>query len=241
MPLPERSEAVFTSLKVHPMMPVFRAASLLAESVDSLENKLAQGEIRGEKRRISEQQGGKYSWFIYACDFETLLEERTRSCQARLSTEGLEQLFDARSGEVLEGATEVEIEAEVIFEDDAKITFETNLEEPLFPATIGSTIYDEHFECAANALVSIAHPPSAFGFGQTNALISERKEQEINQQLTRRVGELENEVQRLHEEMSQLRIEILGRDWKSGSNKTEASGIFGYFQTLKKLFTGKLS
>ncbi len=224
-------------------MPVFRAASLLAESVDSLENKLAQGEIRGEKRRISEQQGGKYSWFIYACDFETLLEERTRSCQARLSTEGLEQLFDARSGEVPEGATEVEIEAEVIFEDDAQITFETNPHEPLFPATIGSTIYknlaDEHFECAANALMSITHPQ--LPFGQVNALVSERKEQEINQQLTRRVGELENEVQRLHEEMSQLRIEILGKDWKSGSNKPEVSGIFSYFQTLKNLFTGKLS
>lgn len=232
MPLPERSEAVFTSLKVHPMMPVFRAASLLAESVDSLENKLAQGEIRGEKRRISELQGGKYSWFIYACDFETLLEERTRSCQARLSTEGLEQLFDAQS-----------IEAEVVFEDDAQITFETNPHEPLLPATIGSTIYqdlaDEHFECAANALMSIAHPQ--LPFGQVNALVSERQEQAINQKLTRRVGELENEVQRLHEEMSQLRIEILGRDWKSGSNKPVVSGIFSYFQTLKNLFTGKLS
>lgn len=199
-------------------MPVFRAASLLAESVDSLENKLAQGEIRGEKRRISEQQGGKYSWFIYACDFETLLEERTRSCQARLSTEGLEDIFEARTGDKPELDNQKEIEAEII------------AEEPLLPATIGSTIstYDEHFECAANALMSIARP---------TGLVSERKERELNQQLTRRVGELENEVQRLHEEMSQLRIEILGRDY----TRPKSGGISSYFQSLKNLFTGKLS
>lgn len=211
-------------------MPVFRAASLLAESVDSLENKLAQGEIRGEKRRISEQQGGKYSWFIYACDFETLLEERTRSCQARLSTEGLEAIFEARSGDKPEMDNQLEIETGLELETQLEIEAEIIAEELLFPATIGSTIstYDEHFECAANALMSIARP---------TGLVSERKEREINQHLTRRVGELENEVQRLHEEMSQLRIEILGRDYK----QPKSGGISGYFQTLKNLFTGKLS
>jgi hypothetical protein len=60
-------------------------------------------------------------------------------------------------------------------------------------------------------------------------LVSERKERELNQQLTRRVGELENEVQRLHEEMSQLRIEILGRDY----TRPKSGGISSYFQSLK--------
>lgn len=75
------------------MMPVARAAKLLDVSVKKLEKRLEQGLIQGEQRQISERNGGKYSWFIYAGAFESLLETRVKACEARISTEGLDQLF----------------------------------------------------------------------------------------------------------------------------------------------------
>lgn len=74
-------------------MPVARAAKLLDVSVKKLEKRLEQGLIQGERRQISERNGGKYSWFIYAGAFESLLETRVKACEARISTEGLDQLF----------------------------------------------------------------------------------------------------------------------------------------------------
>ncbi|MDQ5968294.1 MAG: hypothetical protein QG625_4451 [Cyanobacteriota bacterium erpe_2018_sw_39hr_WHONDRS-SW48-000098_B_bin.30] len=75
------------------MMPVARAAKLLDVSVKKLEKRLEQGLIQGVQRQISERNGGKYSWFIYAGAFESLLETRVKACEARISTEGLDQLF----------------------------------------------------------------------------------------------------------------------------------------------------
>ena len=85
------------AIQIHPMVPLAKASAILKISRDELINRLSQGELLGEKRRIGESK--KDSWFIYAAEFNRLLAQAVAQYEARVSTAGLEQFFTPGSGQ----------------------------------------------------------------------------------------------------------------------------------------------
>lgn len=242
------------AIKIHPLMPVARAAQLLGESIDSLEYRLERGEIRGEKRQISEKHSGRDCWFIYACDFEALLDVRVKACQTRLKTspvqeerlavDGLDRIFSIEA-EILPEPQELapqqnpaasrlpqEISASVAA---FSVSAETTPQQPQSsineePATItlqfqtGSLDQSEAEQKQRDMLMPVA----------TELWNQLQKGEEEKQQLSLRVSQLSAEIQALHEEMSLLKIELLGRRGSERSNS--AGGKVDFLNSIKRFF-----
>lgn len=101
MPRPKRKAS---ALIIHPLVPVAKAAKVLRIEQELLIQKLTAGEILGESRAVENRKGDKRhhkkvdetetnSWFIYASEFNRLLDERLAQYERRISTDGLDQFF----------------------------------------------------------------------------------------------------------------------------------------------------
>jgi hypothetical protein len=101
MPRPKRKAS---ALIIHPLVPVAKAAKVLRIEQELLVQKLTAGEILGESRAVENRKGDRKhhkkvdeiesnSWFIYASEFNRLLDERLAQYERRISTDGLDQFF----------------------------------------------------------------------------------------------------------------------------------------------------
>lgn len=88
------------ALTVHPMVPLDKAVKLLKVGHSELEQKLVSAEIIGEKRSDGNAHGQKNSWFIYASEFDKLLNDQLADYEKRITTSGLEQLFEKELSQV---------------------------------------------------------------------------------------------------------------------------------------------
>jgi hypothetical protein len=84
-------------ITIHPLVPLARAASILRTDPILLKERLASGQIKGEQRSDSDPSGQKNSWFIYASEFNRLLNDQLARYENRISTEGLDQFFEAKT------------------------------------------------------------------------------------------------------------------------------------------------
>jgi len=84
-------------LRVHPLVTVKKAASLLGVDKRTIREKLRAGELRGELRRV----GMKDKWFVYSGEVDFLIENhRIPELEARAertSLEGMNPLFEEKS------------------------------------------------------------------------------------------------------------------------------------------------
>lgn len=102
MPRPKRKAS---ALIIHPLVPVAKAAKVLRIAPELLIEKLNEGEILGENRPLDSRKPDKKghkkgepesqngSWFIYASEFNRLLDERLAQYEKPISTDGLDQFF----------------------------------------------------------------------------------------------------------------------------------------------------
>lgn len=199
------------ALKIHPMMPVNRASAVLKESVDSLEAKLSLGEIKGEKRQVSERPGARYSWFIYASEFTRLLDEHVKACEKRVSTDGLEQIFDQALSAYTSAEPDSFTDCEVI-----------NSIALLRPVSTEVTEHGDYQEDAPNSSSAFRLTESTGVAIVTELLQHVRLERERSNNLADRLTELEQEVET-------LRMEIL--------NATPKRGLFSRVVTYLRSFT----
>ena len=84
-------------ITVHPLVPLARAALILRTDPILLKERLASGQIKGEQRPDSDPSSQKNSWFIYASEFNRLLNDQLARYENRISTEGLDQFFEAKT------------------------------------------------------------------------------------------------------------------------------------------------
>lgn len=99
-------------ITIHPLVPLAKASAVLRIEPGLLAEQLLAGTIQGEQRSENGPQG-KFTateakiettnWFIYASEFEKLVNDQVTNYENRISTDGLEQLFQERE------FTEVEI------------------------------------------------------------------------------------------------------------------------------------
>lgn len=96
--------------KIHPLVPLAKASLLLRVPECDLLLMLTEGLIKGEERVLEllpfggasgkkkkESQGpAEKSWFIWASEFDRLLNERLSTLEQRISTKGLEHIFEAK-------------------------------------------------------------------------------------------------------------------------------------------------
>ena len=241
------------AIKIHPLMPVARAAQLLGESIDSLEYRLERGEIRGEKRQISERHSGKDCWFIYACDFEALLDVRVKACQTRLKTspvqeerltvEGLDPIFSVEA-EILPEPQEIPID-----QNQASFTLPQEVPASMSACTVSAEPQEEPMASISEETATINLHFQTGSRNQNEAEQQQRdmlmpvatelwnqiqKGEEEKQQLRLRLNQLSQEIQALHEEMSLLKIEVLGMN--PGGKNCSTSGKVSLLARFKRFF-----
>ncbi|MBI5172105.1 MAG: hypothetical protein HY986_04410 [Candidatus Melainabacteria bacterium] len=241
------------AIKIHPLMPVARAAQLLGESIDSLEYRLERGEIRGEKRQISEKHSGKDCWFIYACDFEALLDVRVKACQTRLKTspvqeerlavDGLDRIFSVEA-EILPEPQEIPTDqnqasfplSQELSASVPAFTVSTEpQEEPAASLTEAPATINLHFQTGSHNENEAEQQQRDMLMPVATELWNQiQKGEEEKQQLRLRLNQLSQEIQTLHEEMSLLKIELLGLN-PSGKN-CSASGKVSLLARFKRFF-----
>lgn len=130
-------------ITVHPLVPLARAASILRTDAILLKERLASGQIKGEQRPDSDPGSQKDSWFIYASEFNRLLNDQLARYENRISTEGMDKLFEARTAtekstvqkrteqqhsqeRVTEPGSETDSDREVVAEADVQVNFTGN-------------------------------------------------------------------------------------------------------------------
>ncbi|MBS1990027.1 MAG: hypothetical protein JSS83_05880 [Cyanobacteria bacterium SZAS LIN-3] len=75
------------------MVPLAKASAILKISRDELISRLSAGELLGEKRRIGESK--KDSWFIYADEYNRLMNQAVARYEERVSVKGLDHIFQS--------------------------------------------------------------------------------------------------------------------------------------------------
>ena len=130
-------------ITVHPLVPLARAASILRTDAILLKERLASGQIKGEQRPDSDPSSQKDSWFIYASEFNRLLNDQLARYENRISTEGMDKLFEAKTAtekstaqkraeqqhsqeRVTEPGSETDSDREVVAEADVQVNFTGN-------------------------------------------------------------------------------------------------------------------
>ena len=92
-------------MRMHPLVTVKKAASILGVGKEIIRDKLMTGELKGEIRRI----GLKDKWFVYSGEVDFLLEnQRLPELEAktdRISTQGMNEFFDTAQVESCESDT----------------------------------------------------------------------------------------------------------------------------------------
>jgi hypothetical protein len=96
--------------KIHPLVPLAKASLLLRVPESDLLLMLTEGLIKGEERVLELLPAGsasgkkkkepsestEKSWFIWASEFDRLLNERLSTLEQRISINGLEHIFETR-------------------------------------------------------------------------------------------------------------------------------------------------
>jgi len=106
-------------MQSQPLVTVKKAASLLGLEKQELRQRLIDGAVKGEQRKV----GDKDKWFVYSGELDSLLTEKFSSIsgpsqqadskerEERITLSGIENFFD-----VMEGSSEDEIETREQFE-----------------------------------------------------------------------------------------------------------------------------
>lgn len=123
-------------ITVHPLVPLARAATILRIDPILLKERLASGQIKGEQRSDSDPGSRKNSWFIYASEFNRLLNDQLTRYENRISTEGMDKLFEGKSEQSKKSETdekpkhrksfESTLEQEVVADADVQFNFSVN-------------------------------------------------------------------------------------------------------------------
>ncbi len=130
-------------ITVHPLVPLARAASILRTDPILLKERLVSGQIKGEQRSDSDPNSRKDSWFIYASEFNRLLNDQLARYENRISTEGMDRLFEGKTAteksivpkrsdqqpsqeRVTENNSEPDSDREVVAEADVQVNFTVN-------------------------------------------------------------------------------------------------------------------
>lgn len=92
-------------MRIHPMVSVKKAAAVLGMDKDTIREKLASGEMRGERRKV----GSKDKWLIYSGEIEDWLDRKLNEPDhdERVSLDGMVALFEntvERSPITMEGS-----------------------------------------------------------------------------------------------------------------------------------------
>lgn len=130
-------------ITVHPLVPLARAASILRTDPILLKERLASGQIKGEQRSDSDPNSPKDSWFIYASEFNRLLNDQLARYENRISTEGMDKLFEAKS--------EQSKKSEPSKQPASNQTFESTLEQEMVADA------DVQFNFSVNSADEIIH------------------------------------------------------------------------------------
>jgi hypothetical protein len=111
-------------MRVHPLVTVKKAASLLGVDRHTIKEKLASGELRGELRRV----GVKDKWFIYSGEVDFLLDKRRipelQARADRTSIEGMSSLFDEEQPVEADNTHSTSYAGVPYFEDITSITLD---------------------------------------------------------------------------------------------------------------------
>jgi len=115
-------------ITVHPLVPLARAASILRTDPILLKERLVSGQIKGEQRPDSDPSSQKNSWFIYASEFNRLLNDQLARYENRISTEGLDQFFEAKTvtSKIEQPDPEQDSDREVVADADVQVNFSVN-------------------------------------------------------------------------------------------------------------------
>ncbi|MFA6213216.1 MAG: hypothetical protein WCT03_16120 [Candidatus Obscuribacterales bacterium] len=123
-------------ITVHPLVPLARAATILRIDPILLKERLASGQIKGEQRSDSDPGSRKNSWFIYASEFNRLLNDQLTRYENRISTEGMDKLFEAKAEQSKKSEPskqpesnktfEPTLEQEVVADADVQFNFSVN-------------------------------------------------------------------------------------------------------------------
>ena len=121
-------------MRMHPLVTVKKAASLLGVEKTAIREKLVSGEMKGEVRRV----GNKDKWFVYSGELDFLLEsQRIPELEARaerVSLEGMNSFFEK---------DETSVNSETLVNSEAS-------------ATTGGPFDSVHYEPARNLPVQSA-------------------------------------------------------------------------------------
>jgi predicted RNase H-like nuclease (RuvC/YqgF family) len=248
------------ALKIHPLMPVSRASYLLGENQKVLESLLESGEIRGVKRTVNEKKNGEYCWFIYACDFETLLERHVETSERRLNR------FAHRSKSATKTDTEIHqsniaIDGLEDFFGPAKHLESTTLSQldsqlasaSQEPETITTGVV--HIDsCRAQDPnqdpTTVYQVVEADTVGDTSFSLAAQLWQKLqnadreNEQVNREIKELRSEIESLRSEMELLRLKLLvaPNSTAARADLTESkkeNSMTGFLKSVKRFFLGQ--
>lgn len=256
---------------MHPLVPLAKAARILRTDPILLQERLVSGQIKGEKRSDSDPSAKKNSWFIYASEFDRLLNDRLasleyRAATARVSTEGLDNLFehgitaDTSSAGTTTGTTDSTItgttdnlsESAQISEND--ISFNTgNSENDAYGDLAENTerewqtdgvvldTTDPQSEVTHIEVSETGFEVSEPGFGVNNFgdYANNLQVAELMshlQQEMSRTDELNKRIDTLSEEITRLRAD-LEQNKQEKTISSQPQGLFARFrQHLKKVF-----
>ena len=128
-PITERNRPLHNvfeeQITVHPLVPLARAASILRTDAILLKERLASGQIKGEQRPDSDPSSPKHSWFIYASEFNRLLNDQLARYENRISTEGLDQFFEAKTAtdKSSKSSSESDSDPELVADAEVQVNF----------------------------------------------------------------------------------------------------------------------
>lgn len=142
-------------ITVHPLVPLARAATILRIDPILLKERLASGQIKGEQRSDSDPGSRKNSWFIYASEFNRLLNDQLTRYENRISTEGMDKLFEAKSEQSKKSETnekpELSEKSEPSKQPESNQTFQSTLEQEVVADA------DVQFNFSVNSADDVIH------------------------------------------------------------------------------------
>lgn len=241
-------------------MPVSRASYLLGENQKVLESLLESGEIRGVKRTVNEKKHGEYCWFIYACDFEALLERHVETSERRLNR------FAHRSKSATKIDTEIHqsniaidgledffgpvkhLESTTLSQLDSQLASASQE-----PETITTDVV--HIDsCRAQDPnqdpTTVYQVVEADTVGDTSFSLAAQLWQKLqnadreNEQVNREIKELRSEIESLRSEMELLRLKFMvvpsGTTARTDTSteSTKENSIAGFLKSVKRFFFG---
>lgn len=242
-------------------MPVSRASYLLGENQKVLESLLESGEIRGVKRLVNEKKNGEYCWFIYACDFEALLERHVETSERRLNR------FAHRSKSATKIDTELH-QSNIAIDGLEDFFGPAKNSETTTPAQLESALQTEQEPETETITTDVVHIDScraqdpnqdpttvyqvveADTVGDTSFTLAAQLWQKLqnadreNEQVNREIRELRSEIESLRSEMELLRLKFLvapngaAARAETSTESTKENSMTDFLKSVKRFFFG---